>query len=178
MKLPASSILRGLPLLGLMLLCACSHEPPRGHGRDESSPRATEKAVMRALGAVEASDVQRTAVLNAYDRDDAERRRLAAEADDLRRQIDQLSKTQADYLARLEPLVQRQGQELSEQLMIQARFDAAVAATLTPEQLERWNAQFRAAPDRDGGPDGGGGRRRRGPGGGGGPGGGYGESTP
>jgi hypothetical protein len=173
MKLSASSLLRGLPLLGLMLLCACSHEAPRGRGGDESSPRATEKAVMRALGEVGASDPQRTAVLNAYDRDDTERRRIATEADELRRQIAHLSKSEPDYLARLEPLAQRQGQQLTEQLLIQARFDQAVAATLTPEQLERWDAQFRAGPDRGGGSEGGGGRRRRGPGGGG-----FGAATP
>ena len=153
-----------LLLATLLVLTACGGRggPRAGDDRVGPQQRYSEKAVMRALGQVEADEQQRLAVLNAFDRDDAERRRLATEDEQLRRQIASLSKGQPDYLARIEPLARRTGELVTEALLIQARFEQAVVNTLTPEQLERWEAQFRSNGERGGF---GGGRRGRGPGG-------------
>lgn len=123
---------------------------------------------MRALGKVEADEQQRRTVLNAFDRDDVERRKLVTEGEQLRKNMAALSKSQPDYLAQIEPLAKRKGELVTEELMIQARFDQTVVNTLTPEQLEHWNEQFRANGERagEGFGEGGGGGGRRGRGGG------------
>ena len=164
-------ILHALPLAALMLLGACAHGGPPG-GFDRGGPQQqgySEKAVMRALAQVEADEQQRRTVLGAFDRDDVERRKLVTEAGQLRKDIAKLSKSEPDYLARIEPLARRKGEIVTEELLIQARFDQAVVNTLTPDQLERWNELFRQNGERGdfgGGGAGGGGRRGRGPGGG------------
>lgn len=152
--------------IALIVLSACSSHPPRMRGgpdRDPAQPLA-EKTVIRALNDVGASESQRLAVLAAFDSDTAERRRLAGESEALRNQIDELSEAQPDYLARVASLAQRRGRLLSEQMMLRARFDQAVAAALTPEQLDHWTAAVRelSMEDRPFGGGGGGGMRRRG----------------
>ena len=146
-------------------MSACGHNGPRGDF-DRGGPQQqgfSEKAVIRALTTVEADEQQRLAVLAAFDRDDAERRKLLTEGEQLRRDIAKLPKSQPDYLARLEPLARRKGEIVTEDLLIQARFDQAVGSTLTPDQLERWNELFRQSGERGGyGGEGGGGGGRRG----------------
>ena len=163
-----TSIRRTLVLAALISLAACGGRGGPSGGFDRAGaqqPVFSEKAVMRALGQVEADEQQRRSVLGAFDRDDAERRRLSTEGEQLRKDIASLSKSQPDYLDRIEPLARRKGELVTEELLIQARFDQAVVNTLTPEQLERWNEQFRAGAERGGGFGGGGGGGRRGRGG-------------
>lgn len=161
--MPSSSAARrGLAAAALLTLAACSQAPSRLIAGDSLAGRTTEKAVMRALSAVEASEQQRREVLSAFDRDDAERRRIRDESETLRRQIARLPKSEADYVERLEPLAQRQGQILTTELLIQARFDKAVAELLTPEQLADWEPYLRASLRRDYYPGEDGARRRPG----------------
>lgn len=152
----------------LLWLSACSHDPARGIGRaDGASDVTSEKSVIRALSDVEASDQQRLAVLAAFDREDAQRGRLRREAEDLRRTMSKLPKTEPDYVTLFGPLAQRAGELVTEQLLIQARFDQSVASILSAEQFSDWQAVLRHA---DGGGRGGlggqtGARRGPGPGG-------------
>lgn len=146
-----------------VLLGACVEAPSY---RDERSTLPPEKAVIRALALVEASEAQRRTVLAAWDELHPELARLNRELQTLEAAQQALSPREAGYLLAVDALIARAAPLLAERERVQARFQQKLATALDEKQWRRWDEAAQEVrneyghADADGSGDGGGRRPR------------------
>lgn len=150
-----------LPLLALALLAlsACASRGPM----DLRDPGVrSEKEIIVALSKIEASAEQRAAVLAAFDAALPQLKAMQAERETLQAQLQRLSPKQPDYLERSTALAQLWGDLKRREIETYARFESAVATSLSDRQWEQWQDYgYEARLARRGPVEGGGGEMRR-----------------
>jgi hypothetical protein len=144
-------------LAALALLTACNPRPDIRPGEAFADP--SEKQVFFALKQVHASDEQRAAILNAWDDLHPRSAELSRRDEELLSQWQALDRRAAGFRASAAELSAKIVEVTRERMILGARFEERVAATLDEEQWEQWQA---FGSDQSPGPRGeGGGRRRR-----------------
>jgi Spy/CpxP family protein refolding chaperone len=133
-------------ILGLaltLLVCACSGEPELS--RPDTGPQE-EKTVYAALTKVSATDEERVAVLNAYDRSNDRLRQLASQSRQILRDWRRLDRRAPDFSAKVDALAAQWAGLNSDEMKVRAGYEHDVAAVLTPKQWERWQKFMRSSP--------------------------------
>lgn len=131
--------LLGLALVGL--LTACSTEPEIS--RPDAGPQV-EKTVYAALTKVAATDEQKVAVLNAYDRSNDHLRELAAESRRIVGEWRELDRLAPDYAGKADALSARWGQLNADEMKTRSTYEHDVAAALGPKQWSQWQDFMRS----------------------------------
>ncbi len=148
-----------LAALALLTLSACASRgaPPDLRGAGVRS----EKEIIITLSEVEATPEQRAAVLAAFDKALPELKGLQAERGTLQAQLRGLSPKQPEYLERSAALAKQWGNLHEREVQAYARFESAVAASLSDGQWNRWREFSSEMGFVERGPGGGGMQRRR-----------------
>ncbi|WP_133164207.1 hypothetical protein [Solimonas fluminis] len=144
--------------LAALTLTACASRPAM-QGRNPGI--ASEKEIVVTLAKVEATAEQRAKVLAAFDAALPQTRALQAERETLRQQLQGLSPRQPDYLERSAALAKQWGELHEREVLAYARFESAVATTLSDSQWEQWQDQAVLMAPIERGPGAGGQMRRR-----------------
>jgi len=133
----------GLGLALTLLLCACAGEPELA--RPDTGPQQ-EKTVYTALTKVSASDEQKVAVLNAYDRSNDRLRQLASRSRKVLDEWRELDRRAPDFSAKVDTLAAQWGQINADEMKARAAYEQEVAAALGPKQWGQWQDFMRSVP--------------------------------
>ena len=123
------------------LLLGCAGEPEVQRVDVGATP---EKAMLAALTKVAASDVQRIAILNAYDSRNGELQALDKRSKQIIAQWNRLERTAPDYLQQVDALAAQWAQVNGEEMKARAAYEHDLAANLSPGQWHQWQDFMRS----------------------------------